>query len=104
MNIVILLEPLAKLQVVLILSLDELINVNILLDTVFLKSCLEHFIVLNPLVVKFCIPLHFFYVKCTWVNFVNDLAVNSCSSALLNFRELKLEIFIHPVEDDVFAH
>ena len=98
------LQPLAKLQVVLVLCFNKLVNVNVLFNTIFLESGLEHFIVLHPLVVKFCVPLHFFYVKGVGVNFVDNLAVHCGSCALLNFGELKLEVFIHPVENHVLAH
>ena len=90
MDVVILLEPLAELEVILILGLDKLININDLLDAILLEGCIQDLIIFHPLIVEFCIPFHFLHIESAWVNLVDNLAIDGCGGALLNFRKLKL--------------
>ena len=51
-------QPLAKLQVVLILRILELFNINVSLHSIFIKSRLKNLIILNELMLMFSLPLN----------------------------------------------
>ena len=77
-------EPLEKLEVILIFSLDKLINVDVLLHIVLGKRLLQHFVVLDELVVVLGSPFNLGHGNRARVDGVDDLTVNGTGSALLN--------------------
>ena len=66
----------AHLEVVLILSFDKLVYLDVFLDTVFIEGGLENLVVLNILIIEFGTPFDFVEIEGTWVNSVHDLGIN----------------------------
>jgi hypothetical protein len=54
------------------------------LNTVLIESVLQHFVVIDVLVVMLSSPLNLSNSKSAWVDGIHDLAIDSTSSALLN--------------------
>ena len=52
------LEPLAEFEVVKITALNELAYINVSLDTISIKGCLEDFVVFNIFVFMLSTPFH----------------------------------------------
>jgi len=78
------LHPLQELEIVLILSLNELVNVDVALDVVFQKDLLQNLIVFDIFVVVLCIPSDLSHWDCARVASVDDLAIHGSCCALLN--------------------
>ena len=76
----ILLYPLAHFGVVEETALGQLIDVQVLLNSVFPEGIVEDLVVFNIFVVELCSPLDAGEVESARVDFVNDLAVHRASS------------------------
>ena len=59
--------------------------------SVFQESPVEHFVVLDELVVKLRTPLDLSEAEGSWVDGVNNLAVDSARGTLFYFGELELQ-------------
>ena len=84
------LEPLAELEVVQVLGLDELGNVDVPLDSVPVKGLLEDLVVLDELVLMLGVPLDSAEGEGVGVERVENCAVDSSRRALLNLGQLQL--------------
>lgn len=108
LTIVVLLEvglkPLAELKVVQVLSLDELGNVDVALDSVLVKGLLEDLVVVDVLVLGIGVPLDPAEGEGARVEGVKDGAVDGPGGALLNLGQLELQVRVEPVEDVLLAH
>jgi len=51
-------DPLTEFKVVLVLSLHQLRNINVSFDPVLVECSLQHFVVVNKLMLMFCTPLY----------------------------------------------
>ena len=85
------LEPLTELKVVLVLRLRQLGHIYMLLDSVFVKGILEHFVVVHKFIIVLSGPLDFVEVKGLWVDRVHNLAIYSGSGTLLDLGEVQLQ-------------
>lgn len=81
-------EPLAELEVVLILSLDELVYFDISLDAIFVKGVLELFVVLDIFILVLCVPPDLAKSEGSRVEAVHDSAVDGSGGALFDLLEL----------------
>jgi hypothetical protein len=74
LSIIVLLEvsfqPLAELQIVLVLCFHELAHLDMALDAVLVEGLLQHFVVLNKLMFVLRVPLDFTEVKSSGVKAV----------------------------------
>ena len=77
-------DPLAELEVVLVLGLDELVDVDVALDSVLVEGVLEDLVVLNELVLVLRAPAHSLERKGVGVEAVHDSAIDSSRRTLLN--------------------
>lgn len=87
-------EPLAKLQVVLILGFDKLWHIDVALHSVFVKGLLKDFVILDKFVVVLAVPLDFAKSKSIGVQCVHNSTVYRSCSALLNLRKPQLLVSI----------
>lgn len=60
-------------------------------DIIFEESILEHFVVLDELVIKLGSPLHLGQTEGTWVDGIHHLAVDCACCTLLYLGQLKLK-------------
>ena len=90
MEVIVLLKPLAELEIVLVFGLDQLLHIDYLLDAILFKRDIQDFEVVNVLVVKLGLPVHFRHVEGARIDLVDYHAVDSSSCALLDFRQLQL--------------
>ena len=87
------LQPLAELEVVLILSLDELIDIDVALNSVFVKGLLQDFVVFDEFVLVFALPPHFAERERVRVKGIHHSTVHRSCGALLNFGQAQLAAF-----------
>ena len=85
------LDPLAELQVVLVLGVFQFANVNMALDAVLVKSSLQNLVVLDKFVLVLCLPLDTAKGERVGVQAVHNCAVNRTSSALFNLLHTQLQ-------------
>ena len=83
-------------KVVLILRLDELIDIDVALDVILLEGLLQDLIVLDVFIVMLGLPPDLRHGNRPWVASVDDLAINSTGSALLNLGQLQREEIVGP--------
>jgi hypothetical protein len=95
---------LKELKVVLILSLHQLIYIDIALDVIFRESLLKYLVVFYILVVVLSIPLNLAHGDSARVASVNDLAIDCSRGALLNLGQLQVEEVIDPGEELSTTH
>jgi hypothetical protein len=69
-------EPLAELKVVLVLSLGELSNFDVSLDTVLVEGVLENLVIFDEFVLMLGIPFYLGELKGSRVETIHDSAVN----------------------------
>jgi hypothetical protein len=98
------LDPLANLGVVQEAALYQFVNVEVLLNSVLAESVVQDFVVLHEFVIKLRLPLHGAHVEGAWVNLIDDLAVNSSSSALLDFGQAQLQLGVEEIEEHRLGH
>ena len=80
MNIMELFHPLDHFGVVQEPALNQLVNINIFLDSVLSESIVEYFVVVHVLIIKLCLPFDSSKIECAWIDLVDDLAVDcTCS-------------------------
>ena len=60
-------QPLTKLEVVLVLGIFELVNIDVSLDSIFVKGRLQNFVVLNKFILVLSVPLNFAEWEGVWV-------------------------------------
>lgn len=70
------LHPLAKLEVVLVFGLDQLVDFDVSLDAILVKRALKHFVVINEFVFVFGAPLYAAELESTRVETVHYCAVD----------------------------
>jgi hypothetical protein len=90
------LHPLEELKVVLVLSLYELVHIDVALDVVLLEGLLEDLVVLNIFVVVLGSPFDFCHGYSAREAGIDDLTIKSTSSALLDLSELQLKEIVRP--------
>lgn len=98
------LHPLEELKVVLVLSLDELVHIDVALDVVLLEGLLEDLVVLHIFVVVLGSPLDLCHGYRARVAGINDLTIECTCCALLDLCELQLEEIIRPGEELPATH
>jgi len=98
-------EPLGKLEVVLILALDELLDFNVLIVTSLVETTLKQLEVVH--IVCLCVgsPLHLREMNNSWVDGVEKLAKERSSTKLLDLSNSNLgkvayylKSFVNPLE------
>jgi hypothetical protein len=98
------LHPLEELEVVLVLSLDELVHIDVALDVILLEGLLEDLVVLNIFVVVLGSPLDLCHGYSAREAGINDLTIKSTGSALLDLSELQLEEIVGPGQELSATH
>jgi len=84
------LDPLQELQVVLVLRPDQLIDVDISLNSIPLEGCLQNLVVRNKLVLALGHPVDLPHGDSARVASIDDLAIDGARSALLDFVDVHL--------------
>jgi hypothetical protein len=85
------LEPLAELEIILVLCLSELPNLDVTLDAVLVEGVLEEFVVIDKFVFVFGVPLDLTDGEGAGVEAVHDGAVDGSGGALFNLAEVELQ-------------
>jgi len=98
------LEPLTELEVVKVAGLNELGNIDVSLDAIFVEGSLQELVVVNELMLVLGAPLNSSECERARIERVKYCAVDGASCALLDLGELQLKVGIHPVEDVYFAY
>jgi len=80
------LKPLAELKIIKIASLNQLRNVNVAFDAIFVEGHLKNFVVVDILVLVLGVPLDALEWECAWVKRIKHCAVDGSSCALLDLR------------------
>lgn len=99
-----LLEPLQKLQVVLVLALDQLLDLDVLEDAQFGEALLEDLEVGDELVVELSLPVYLSQWDFVGVEDVDQLAVDRTGAQLLDLGEVGLEEVVHPAQQLPAGH
>jgi hypothetical protein len=82
----------------LILALDKFLNIDIFHDTKLSKVLLEYFKVGNILIIIFGFEVDFVELDFIGIEEVEDLAIDSASTELLDFGEIGVDEVIDPGE------
>lgn len=99
-----LLEPLQKLQVVLVLALDQLLDLDVLEDAQFGEALLEDLEVGDELVVELGLPVYLSQWDLVGIEDVDELAVDRTRAQLLDLGEVGLEEVVHPAQQLPAGH
>jgi len=83
-------DPLTKFKVVLVLCIFQFAHVDVALDAILVKSCLQNLVVFYELMLVFGLPFDTAEREGVWVQAVHDSAVNCSRRALLNLLHAKL--------------
>lgn len=85
------LDPLAELQVVLVLGVFQFSDVNVALDAVLVKGSLQNLVVFDELVLVLCLPLDTAKGERVGIQAVHNGAVNRTRGALFNLLHTQLQ-------------
>jgi len=91
MLIKVLLHPLHKLQIILQSSLNQLLDIDVLINVALLKALLKNLEIGDRFVLKLGFSVDFMHWYFPSVNHIEELAVYGTVSALLNVVQGKLE-------------
>ena len=97
-------DPLTELKVIQRACLHQLGDIDVPLDTILVEGGLEHFVVLDVLVLAFGAPLNTGEGERARVEGVHDCAVDGTSGALLNFSQLQLQKGTKTTQGDYKSH
>lgn len=84
------LEPLNKLEVVLVLGPGQFFNLHISLDAHLCEGSLENLQIGNKLIIVFSSPVDLAHSHFPWVDDINDLTIDRARTQLLDFGEIQL--------------
>jgi hypothetical protein len=80
-------DPLTELQVILVFGFNEFSNIDVALDAILVKCCLQYLIVLYKFMFVLCLPLYSAVGEAARIQRVHYAAINGCCRALLNFGD-----------------
>lgn len=83
-------EPLTELEVVLVLSLNQLGHLDMSLDSVLVKGLLEHFVVFDEFVVILAVPSDLVEAERFGIKRIQDSAIDRASGTLFDLGKSEL--------------